>query len=66
MTEVVTEKAVKSGIDVDMSSALKVAWALQRHGCALSWRVLWLEANDQIRVHIMSAWIREPPAPRFT
>eukprot|EP00969_Alexandrium_andersonii_P244557 10805891-Alexandrium_andersonii.AAC.1 len=63
---VVKERAVRVGPHADVSSALRISWALQRRGLALEIAGLmdW-ESHEKLRLKLLGALTREAPDPRY-
>ena len=63
---VVREKVVRVDPAADVSSALRVSWALQRRGVALELAgLMGYEVHERIRNKLMTALTRESPDPRY-
>jgi hypothetical protein len=64
---VVREKIVKVDPSADVSSALRVSWALQRRGIALELAgLMGYEVHERIMNKLMSALTRDSPDPRYS
>ena len=62
---VVKEKTVRPEAHADVSSGLKISWALQRRGIAAEIAgLMTFQAHEKVRMKLMTALTREPPDPR--
>jgi hypothetical protein len=63
---IVREKNIRAEIQADVSSALRVSWALQRRGIAAEVAGLMsFEAHEKLRLRLMGALTNDPSDPRF-